>query len=350
MIRRAPWLALALLVVGCSRAPLPLDRPTPPDAAPTPPSAAPPDAACDPNACGDCGRPLPEECNGRDDDCDGVVDEGCPRRLLEAPAPWSSAYGVRLVGPRAIVTRSGVMTLVDVTTGQPLLERRARGAALGDRLTAWLEPVADDGNRSRLVLRDHGSGQERTLPVDGYAFQLDTWGDDVVYAINGRVMRVHDGAAPTTLLTGLSPAQTTTLRLAGPWAVAILGDQSTRVVALDLATGAQRTLWETTPATSARALVTTDGIATWMVDFPGAVTARYEARLASGAVGGTGREPLVALSGALELRLDGQRLTAVDRLTGQARLVASSVAAADVEDRRVLYATTTGELWLVEVE
>ena len=33
------------------------------------------------NACGRCGDVPIEECNGRDDNCDGVIDEGCARRL-----------------------------------------------------------------------------------------------------------------------------------------------------------------------------------------------------------------------------------------------------------------------------
>ena len=51
------------------------------------------------NACGRCGKVPAEECNGRDDNCDGVIDEGCVRKLASLPTTDSAphASGVHVV-------------------------------------------------------------------------------------------------------------------------------------------------------------------------------------------------------------------------------------------------------------
>lgn len=72
------------------------------------------------NSCGTCGATPEEECNGRDDDCDGRVDEGCPLRLTTLRATVAHA---RISGERvAFDLRSRVSNASDsaVTTVEPM--------------------------------------------------------------------------------------------------------------------------------------------------------------------------------------------------------------------------------------
>jgi len=71
------------------------------------------------NACGDCG-PLPAEvCNGRDDNCDGRVDEGCAQPV--GPSLAGNATRVRVSGDHLIVdlndNRSWQIVDVTLSTG-----------------------------------------------------------------------------------------------------------------------------------------------------------------------------------------------------------------------------------------
>jgi hypothetical protein len=63
-----------------------------------------PDLDCARNACGTCGPAPVEECNGRDDDCDGIVDNGCVEKL--APALGRSVSWVRIVGDDVLLARA----------------------------------------------------------------------------------------------------------------------------------------------------------------------------------------------------------------------------------------------------
>jgi hypothetical protein len=96
---------LLLLLAGCGRSfesAAPADLGAAPDAADDCPSGR--------NACGDCAPPQPEECNGRDDNCDGTVDEGCSLlwpRMSDAVAPIRLYQGAVIaveVGPYGAYT------------------------------------------------------------------------------------------------------------------------------------------------------------------------------------------------------------------------------------------------------
>ncbi len=59
------------------------------------------------NACGRCGKVPEEECNGRDDNCDGVIDEGCVRKLASLPT-WDSQP--RVSGSHVVFRAGGAYT------------------------------------------------------------------------------------------------------------------------------------------------------------------------------------------------------------------------------------------------
>lgn len=106
------------------------------------------------NMCGECG-PLPqEECNGRDDDCDEMIDEGCVLRLA-----WYATQDVRIRVSRdnvvfdaqglnnnedvvLVTISSGTSRVLTPSTdplhgpGDPSKERQG---AIGGNLVAWVQ-------------------------------------------------------------------------------------------------------------------------------------------------------------------------------------------------------------------
>lgn len=126
------------------------------------------------NACGTCGPVPVEECNGHDDDCDGLVDEGCVLRL---GPPELSSGSVRLSGDRAVLDVPVVVTL----PGGEIRDLRAApivntdggmdyaydgSAAIGGDLVAW---VRHRGAPSvvELVTYDLRTGREWEVPSAG---------------------------------------------------------------------------------------------------------------------------------------------------------------------------------------
>lgn len=127
------------------------------------------------NACGGCGPAPREECNERDDDCDGLVDEDCVRAL---GSPLLRAERVRVSGDHATLGPPLVVRIPEGTTqdfsAPPLPPtdggqsyRSDTGADLDGTLVAW---VRSQGPPSvfQLVARDLAAGPERVLAqVDG---------------------------------------------------------------------------------------------------------------------------------------------------------------------------------------
>src|SRR5262245_61926147 len=152
-------LALAL-AAGCRTAPLaePV-RENLPDLA-LPPVEVPPDLAiargepdlsCQLNACGECGPVRAEECNGFDDDCDGEVDEGCPRKVAELPG--SDELRVRVSGDRVAFdsyvnnSASTVMAL-ELPSADAAKLGAGMGVALDGDLAAWYTQLGSWGSWS----------------------------------------------------------------------------------------------------------------------------------------------------------------------------------------------------------
>ena len=97
MKRLALVAVVGLGAVACGRN-LPL-QPAPPAPHATTPAPT-PDMSCGPlNACGQCGPTPPEVCNGVDDNCNGVIDEGCVIRLDDL----GDIAAVRTNGARTIL-------------------------------------------------------------------------------------------------------------------------------------------------------------------------------------------------------------------------------------------------------
>src|SRR5690349_9055929 len=76
---RSRFFALLVLVAGCAPAPKPVTAPPPPPAAPPPPEVKQTELHAGVTALAlECTAGTAEVCNAVDDNCDGVVDEGCP--------------------------------------------------------------------------------------------------------------------------------------------------------------------------------------------------------------------------------------------------------------------------------
>ncbi len=215
------------------------------------------------NACGECG-PLPEEqCNDRDDDCDGIVDEGCVRRIP------SDRYvsRVRVDGDWAVVEVSGAaryavsngpeVLLVQVSTGavrELVAERIARtgatrpagahGASIDGTRVAWVEDDAYN-QPTRLVAYDRMTGAYVLRPaellagastaLDGGRVAFTTWARD-----GGGPLRLWDLASDTVAtVTTLGPTEAAP-DLSGPWVVferTTRAAEGTQVIARHLSTG-----------------------------------------------------------------------------------------------------------------
>ena len=122
------------------------------------------------NACGTCGPTPPEVCNGRDDNCDGQVDEGCLHRL-DTTGDVSS---LALDGDRIVFsTGSGVLLADGVQPIASLLSTPTKGTG-----TVSANQVAIDGDRIvwgerlRITDTDVGGGSSTavvTLTLGGAA-------------------------------------------------------------------------------------------------------------------------------------------------------------------------------------
>ncbi len=218
------------------------------------------------NACGECG-PLPEEqCNDRDDDCDGLVDEGCVRRIP------SERYvsRVRVDGDWAVLEVSGAarfavssapeVLLVQVSTGavrELVAERLARtgaprpagahGASIDGTRVAWVE---DDvyNQPTRLVAFDRATGTYALRPaglllgantaLDGGRVAFATWARD-----GGGPMRLWDLASDTVTAVTATGATEAAPDLSGRWMVferTTRPGEGSQIVARDLTTGEER--------------------------------------------------------------------------------------------------------------
>jgi len=219
------------------------------------------------NACGACG-PLPaEECNGRDDDCDGVTDEGCVRRVLSD----RFVSRVRVDGDWAVLNVAGAqrtradVLLVQISTGvtrELVAERVARsgearpvlthGASIDGTRVAWIED--DSVNRpARVVAFDRATGAYRTratsAPVEATT-AID--GERVVYTgigSGGSAVRLWDLATDVDGAVGSAGPADARPDVSGPWVVfeRTVRTGGSQVVARRLDTGEERELSEGIP-------------------------------------------------------------------------------------------------------
>lgn len=146
------------------------------------------------------------------------------------------------------------------------------------------------------------------------------------------------------------------LRLAGDWIVALLGDAHDQLVSRNLLTGEVRTLARASGGETMSSLLAAGDTVSWVTRYPSGGEARVEADVRTGTLAAAlPTTAVTAFSDALVVRMlipssGAPRLEAIDRTTGRTRTLASDVTAADVDGRRVLYALSAGEVWLVDVE
>jgi len=216
------------------------------------------------NACGGCGPPPEEECNGRDDDCDGLVDERC---LLRLGPPEEGTESVRLSGARAVLSVPLVVTLPggavrDFRTPPPPPDAGTYGydgtASLDGDLVAWVRRGGPP-SLARLMAHDFRTGRTfdsaepgyyiSSLAVDGDRVAFEIHRDDVEGAVD---VWIWDLATNTTRNVTLAGANETTPDLSGEWLVyerAPPRDSSTptQVVAQNLRTGERVVVSDGTP-------------------------------------------------------------------------------------------------------
>lgn len=93
------------------------------------------------NACGDCAPAQVEECNGWDDNCDGVIDEGCS---ILWPQLQQSFAPIRLFGDGVVIAQSG--SAFGYTSANAYVMRLQYAASVGAAPDTLAQtPITDAG-------------------------------------------------------------------------------------------------------------------------------------------------------------------------------------------------------------
>lgn len=145
----------------------------------------------------DAPPPPRERCNGRDDDGDGKIDEGCPLRVVidvdptrASPWRWVSDDGARVLFTRASSSTFGSVWLFERGRGERLLLDGYLAPVLSasaTRVAAYRPPVAID-LAYRFVELDLTGASPRTVTVPSsafppYAYEPNYVGDELALTV-----------------------------------------------------------------------------------------------------------------------------------------------------------------------
>ncbi len=327
------------------------------------------------NACGTCGAVPDEECNGRDDNCDGRIDEGCVRRLTtlreNAAHPRLSgervAFDVRGRSSNAsdaamATVPEGIAQILSPHSDPPGLTTdpsQESETTIGGDLVVWITRRVDPlWNGGRVMALDLASGRTITVSdrrsnhpsVDGatgrvvfespgatdYEWDLWEWtaSDGVARAITGREGDEHEPEISGDRLvftrgTGVSPLFNREI------VVRDLRDGSERVLSTGLegfqtepAIDGERVVWRQQMGSSAPSRV---GIL-WLFDLATGVRRRIDE-------GGVAYDPRISGGLVCWSTLSGEAggLTVLDLATGRARVLSREGHHCDVEARRIVW-------------